>query len=390
MRLPWYFGRARTVTGGPFGPGHILFSVNNYPPHVGGVQRHVAALAAALARRGWRATVVTLAEAPGEEVSQGIRIVRLRRHLPVADVLGFPAPGVVRRVVARLDEPVDVVSTHTRFFPMTWAGIALGRALGAPVVHTEHGSGFVSGGSAVVRLASRTVDRTLGRRALRRADRVLGVSDGVADFVDRLADVRAEVLPNAIDLAAWPRPVVPAPGPARLVFLGRLVDGKGWGDFLEAGSALTAEGRDVELHMIGDGEQRDAVARRARELGVAGVLRVHGALPPERIVPLLAGGVLVNPTVLSEGFQTSLIEAAVVGATTVSYPVAGIGMLQDAGAPIVETDPVPRALADGLRRVLDTPLAPMPAAAAETWGWDARAEEYERVLGSVRSGRPSG
>src|SRR5690606_19242323 len=106
----------------------------------------------------------------------------------------FPLPGLTRRLARALAaDGVGVVSTHTRFFPMSFVGIRLARRLGVPAMHTEHGSDFVRGVAGPIALASRLVDRTAGRYVLRRADVVLAVSEEVRRFVRRLAGVDSRV-----------------------------------------------------------------------------------------------------------------------------------------------------------------------------------------------------
>ena len=53
---------------------HIAFVVNNYPPRVGGVEKHVGALAARLVGLGHRVTVFTLSDEPGVSVEDGVRV----------------------------------------------------------------------------------------------------------------------------------------------------------------------------------------------------------------------------------------------------------------------------------------------------------------------------
>lgn len=59
---------------------HILFILEYYPPHVGGVETLFANLTAALARRGYRVSVVTLwlPGSPTRETVDGVEIIRVR------------------------------------------------------------------------------------------------------------------------------------------------------------------------------------------------------------------------------------------------------------------------------------------------------------------------
>lgn len=362
---------------------HVGFVVNNYLPHVGGVELHVAALARTLRRRGHQVTIVALGETPSAGDEDGIHVVRLQERLRIGDVLAFPPPGTGRRLRRLLSERgVDLVSVHTRFFPMTWLGIGAARASGLPVVLTEHGSDHVASDSKLIALAARLVDETFGRWALRRADRVLGVSEQVVSFVGRLGRVPAEVFYNAIELpAAGPEPKA---RPGRLVFVGRLVAGKGWPEFVEAVTQLRQQGLEVSGTMLGGGPDEAAVRRAA-----PAEVEVLGRVPPDEVAGHLRGATLVNPTTLSEGFQTTLLEALAVGGRIVTYPVPGAQALADDGAPLRITERRDLAsLVAGLQAMLADPSAPYPPEKLEKWSWDARATQFEQVAAALIARRP--
>ena len=357
----------------------IAFVVNNYPPRTGGVELHVRSLARELVRQGHDALVVTLGERPGWSDDEGVRVLALPEHFRVADILGFPGPGTRPRLTRLLrDERIDVVSVHTRFFPMSFVGWRAARAAGIPVIHTEHGSDHVASESAAIRLASRAVDFTLGRAVLRGANRVLGVSESVTAFVRRLAGVEADVFYNAID----PTPAGAAPAadrPDRLVFVGRLVPGKGWREFLAAVRAVRAEGRPVTAEVVGDGPDRQELEAAILELGLADAVAVRGRVSQAEVREALRGATLVNPTTLSEGFQTTLLEALAEAGRVVTYPVPGAEVLQSRGAPVaIASGRDGAALEDALRTMLDEPGAPVPPGFIDAWTWPARAEQFVR------------
>jgi glycosyltransferase involved in cell wall biosynthesis len=364
---------------------HVAFLVNNYPPHVGGVEQHVASLAKHLVAAGHRVTVVTLGGAPGDVIENGIRVVRLRDWLRVGDVLSFPYPGATHRIVRLLQGTgVTVISSHTRFFPMTTVAASVARKLRLPVVHTEHGSDFVRGVHALVGMASRLVDHTAGRSALRRARIVLAVSERVAVFVRRLSGVQARIFYNAVDLELWRAAARPAR--ARLVFVGRIVPGKGWPELLDAVAAIRdSAGRPFEVAIYGAGPESDRLQEAIRRRSLGDIVTYRGQVSREVLAAEVAGAILVNPTTLAEGFQTSLIEVLAAGGRVVGYDVAGAGILADDGAPVRVVAPTADALADAVAAELSAPSAPYAADRLARWGWDQRATEYAAVLAEAEA-----
>ncbi|BDA63681.1 glycosyltransferase family 4 protein [Actinomyces capricornis] len=366
----------------------LAIITNTYPPRTGGLELHVHNLAQGLVEQGHTVRVLTISQdgAPASRRDGRVTVLTGRSHLPVADVISFPSLGTTRRMAGYLAaEGIEVVSTHTRFFPMSLVGLRAARRAGIPVIHTEHGSGFVASTSPVIAAGSRTVDLTWGRYVLRRADRVLAVSPQAADFVTRLSGVGAEVFYNAITPPV--AGVVHGDRPAHLVFVGRVVDGKGWDTFLEAVAALRRGGLEVDGELLGDGADLALARRRAKDLGLEGVVDIPGRVPAAQVRERLDGATLVNPTVLSEGFQTTLLEAIAEGGRVVTFEVPGAQLLRESGAPVaICPERTTTSLVATLREFL---AAPPPSAVPDLitpWTWPVRAQQYSRIAQEVLDG----
>src|SRR5579875_1235642 len=156
----------------------------------GGVQSHVAGLAAALRGLGAEVEILAPADGPAEGV------LPLGRSLPV------PSNGSVQRValspatVARTARLVrsrgyDVVHVHEPFLPAACLTAVV--AARVPVVATAH----------MYRRALLwyAVFAPLVRLAVRRVDVLLAVSAAAAEYVRRGTGRTAEIVPNGIDYA---------------------------------------------------------------------------------------------------------------------------------------------------------------------------------------------
>lgn len=363
---------------------NIAFVVNNYPPKRGGVEQHVHALGTHLVRQGHRVTVITLDDTPGRSVEDGITVYRLKEYLRVEGIVGFASPvGLYKALRVLKKEKIDVISVHTRFFSMSWWGVVLGRLLNIPVVHTEHGSGFVVSEKAVIRLASQLVDRTLGVLTLRAASKVLGVSQPSCDFVKKLSGVDAEVFYNVSPLPmAAPEDVVFQR--KKLVFLARVVEVKGWRAFLETVQQLHAEDAEITGVVLGAGVDLEKAKAYAAELGISDAVDFKGFVDHATVARELRGATLVNPTVAAEGFQTTIIDAYVSQAAIVTYDVSSARVLKDAGAQvhIVEQQGVPQ-LAAAVRAELAQGPQAYPVEDLQQWGWASQGKTYEQVLKSL-------
>lgn len=368
---------------------HVAIVVNNYPPKVGGLESHVSHLAAGLQKRGMHVTVVAVDNDVPSGLINEIEVVRFKGTPMVASVFAVPWPGAGAKLRSFLKERgVTVISTHTRFFPMSFVALRAGKRLGIPVIHTEHGSDHVRGVTPFIGWISRLVDVTVGKYILRQATKVLAISSAAQDFVFSLAGVKSSVFHNAIDTSAFSSSSLEGARPTLcLVFLGRLVDGKGWEMCLGVGEALAQDIPDLEVHFIGDGAKRSDLETAVAASVIRKNVVIHGYLQPPAIREILSNGILLNPTVLAEGFQTTLLEAVASGCAVISTPVAAAQYLSNAGAPVTIVPTLDEtAWVDACRSRLSQPPLPVNKKLLETFDWSARSREYETIISEVTKG----
>lgn len=147
-------------------------------------------------------------------------------------------------------------------------------------------------------------------------------------------------------------------GRRNLLFVGRLVGGKGIDDLIRAYARLSPELRSqVDLDIVGDGDEFEALRRQAA--GIEGTVRFHGRRSPEDVARLMRSATaLVGPSKRSpigwvEGFGLVFMEAARAGTPSIGYRTGGI----------------PEAVADGETGLL-----------ADEGDIDALAAAMERIL----------
>jgi len=155
------------------------------------------------------------------------------------------------------------------------------------------------------------VSRTMVRSVYPRASRVIAVSDGVALDLRENFDVPDEKIvsiPNPTDidsvleLSRAPLPI--EVGAPFIMSAGRLVKVKNFA-MLVRGFALA--GGDRKLVIAGEGEERGALERLARELGISDRVLLPGFI--QNPYPLMAAAdIFVLPSD-SEGYPNALIEA---------------------------------------------------------------------------------
>ncbi len=311
----------------------------------GGGERYLHGLCTAQAAAGHRVTVLTDAASPPHEMA-GVEVRRvaassglrsgLKARRAVLEALAEAAPDVVHlhetyrflsplvlRALLRRHASVKTVHDaglvcfhdevgRTKLFrggvcrrPMTAACVAAGCF-----------------GASPGRLREMAL-RTWELRAARAVGRIVVNSAFMREELERnrCDPARIRTIPPWTDIEAAAD--APPPGEARLLFVGRLDRGKGIAHFLGALSLLRGDGWRAEV--VGDGPLMDGARRIVARLGLAERTTFHGALPRDRLVPLLrAGRLLCMPSVVPETFGIVGIEAMACARPVVAYDAGGI------------------------------------------------------------------
>lgn len=288
----------------------ILHLTDHYQPVLGGIETHVAALAARQAARGDDVTVLTSTAAAADgrhNDDHGPVTVRRLRALSDVDPIELGAHDVVHAhisvaalftartaaLAARTGTPT-VVTVHSLWDglgPLPAAAAALTGLRDAPVLWT-----------AVSRVAAGQLARRLpGER-------------------------RVPVLPNAVDAA--PRHATPRRdprAPVRLVSTMRLARRKRPLQLLDVMADLRrSTSVPVQLTVIGDGPLRARVERRLHRGDLLDAVYVTGRLEPAQVLRTLAGAdVYVAPARL-ESFGLAALEARCVGLPVVGHAGSGL------------------------------------------------------------------
>jgi glycosyltransferase involved in cell wall biosynthesis len=308
---------------------------------MGGPALHVAYLSAGLQDRGYDTTLVAGSLALGEESMAG---VAQRLGVPIVTVPELHreiSPLRDLRAVYHLADLIHDVRPHILHTHTAKAG-AIGRLAarllgetGPPiVVHTFHGHVLRGYFDPVRSTAFRLLERWLAKRTTA----LVAVSPEVRDDLVALGVAPREqftVVRLGIELDRRvgdgdgevprldTRRVLGIP-PDRFVvgWIGRMTAVKRTDDVLLAIRALRERGVDAVLCMVGDGPDRDAVERRAHELGIVRNSLFLGY--QEEVASYYAAfDALILPSA-NEGTPVSAIESLAGGRPVVATRVGGV------------------------------------------------------------------
>jgi len=146
--------------------------------------------------------------------------------------------------------------------------------------------------------------------------------------------------------------------------------------------------------LVGDGPERDAVARRAHELGVEGAVRLLGRREDFCVLLRHADGFLLPSE--SEGFGVAALEAMAAGVPVFGYRVGGLPEVVADGAgtlvPRGDVDALAAAVVAGVRdrAVRDAMGSAARVAAEERFGREAAVVRYETYFRHVLASRAKG
>jgi glycosyltransferase involved in cell wall biosynthesis len=202
---------------------------------------------------------------------------------------------------------------------------------------------------------------------------------------------------NGVDLErfSFPRDRV-STLPLRAVFVGRLVPYKGADILIKAAAEFLKRGQ-LELHIIGDGVQRDLLERLVDRLSIRDSVRFYGDIPHTQIQHhLRTCDFMAFPSIRELGGAV-VIEAMALGVTPVVADYAGPADLVDENTGIRIPFRDEKSLIDGMRRaigeIIDHPevLERLGAAARQRvladLTWDAKARQilsvYRTALAAV-------
>ena len=293
-----------------------------YLPNLGGVEKYTANLAHALVASGQKAIVVTsaLEDNPGIAEEDGVTVVRMPSHLLLNKRFAAPKKGAGLDELMKWlrEQPIDRVLVNQRFYPTSIFGLKFAESQGLPAITLDHGSAHLTMANPFLDFFIQRYEHLITAIDKRHCNHYCGVSEKSAEWLEHFGIQNASILHNAIDADDFVmsssnrsfRSELSLPDDAFIVaFTGRLVEEKGIMRACEAAEGLATKGQDnIHLLLAGDGP-------KAKEIAKLGSKNIHllGRLSMEDISALLAqSDVFCLPTV-SEGFSTSMLEAAAHG-----------------------------------------------------------------------------
>ena len=167
----------------------------------------------------------------------------------------------------------------------------------------------------------------------------------------------------------------PPAEPPLFVYAGTHSEWHGAGIFIEALHAVARDHPGTRLLFYGNGEDRERLRARSRELGIEGRVEFHGPIPPAALSPILAGATASVASLAPVPANEYALATKVYSSLAAGCPVifAGIGptvtFLNDAEHPQagVAVDYDVEAAAAAMKAAAESPLGPEARTTLASW-----------------------
>lgn len=303
----------------------------NFLPNIGGVEKFTDNLARQLVAMGHSATIVTnnvFNSLAHETLESGAEIFRLPCRPFLNGRLPFPRHGQdFNDLIDRIyEKPVDYVVINTRFYPHTFIGAQHAATKGIKPIIIDHGSAYLTFGNKAIDLLVKGYEHmvTIALKARYNSD-FYGVSQASAAWLETFGIKASGVINNSIDADRYFNQASDRDFREQfsqscfiVSFTGRLIPEKGISTLLDAANRLSDD-TTIKFLIAGDGPLMSELKKNN-----PGNIYLLGKLDSKDIAALLRqSDVFCLPT-RSEGFSTSLLEAAACYTTPIITNVGGV------------------------------------------------------------------
>lgn len=301
----------------------VIFGAH-YIPHMGGVENYMYHLQRKLIDDGHHVTIVTSKEMglSTEDVdNNGCVIYRLPSFLPMNG--RYP---IVRRcsretkaILTKLSEQsYDLCLVNTRFYFISLLGIKFGSDHKIHTIVIDHGTSHLSVHNKILDYIGAKWEHHLTNVGMKYKPDYGAVSMASIEWLKHFNISGKYIFYNAID----PQEIEEArqkkivnyrmefhvPKDATVVsFTGRMLEEKGIPQLLQAAEELHKENYKVHFFLAGDGPLLDMAVRETKDKDYIHTL---GRLDKDHIIALLDSSDIFCLPSFSEGFSTSILEAA--------------------------------------------------------------------------------
>lgn len=315
----------------------VVLMVGAVPPPTGGIATQVDLLLSSSLGRRYRLLLF----------DPELPVVRSGARPPVVLRLIASARMFVRFAIMLRSESVQITHLHASSFPGVYEKALMGvlaRLMRRRVVLQLH--------SGVFETVWRTSRFGAGVAAALQAPNAVTVQS--TEWVRTVSQIAPRAhpyfVPSCIRTDRYPATIRESGQVVRFLFVGWIIREKGIFELAEAVARMPKDSPAFEIHVVGDGVDKEMLEERVAKLDLAKTVTIHGWVDEaEKHRLIQSADVFVLPT-YSEGMPVALLEAMAAGLAVITTPVGAIPGLVTSG---VHGELVQPRDVDGLARALD-------------------------------------
>ncbi len=299
----------------------ILHISKKYPDAIGGDAIVVYNLELHQARDGHDVTILT---SKSREVIQKPNVIQFG----IPDVAAHIDAITMKRIVSLVWFPFttfrilsaikpDIIHTHSAELGFLVSFLA--KIFHIPVIQTCHGICFNDKSVSPVK---RVLEAFLLKYGLFTYITTVDKCS-LEDFSRQgIRDVR--YIPNGVDVASFSGKSIHCMHPMKFLSVGRLEHQKGFDVLIDAAMSLKQVTDDFQVNIIGDGSQRDGLARQISRCSLEDTVHLLGSVPKEELVQqYICSDAFILPS-RWEGLPLTLLEAWAAGLPVIVTNVGGL------------------------------------------------------------------
>ncbi len=308
----------------------FCFFSAQYLPTVGGVERFTHNLAAQIVKTGHKAVVVTsaLENLPHEETVDGVKIIRvpslhfMNGRMPVA-LCSKKWSNAKQKL---LQYNIDFIVIQTRFYPLCLLGAKFAKKHNIPSIVIEHGTAHLMRGGISGTLGN-IYEHVFIKLIKHYSKDFYGVSKACCQWLMHFNIKSDKVLHNAVDKTQLLNIAnntklqcenLFEEGHVNIVFSGRFIKEKGVIPLLKAFEKVKEKGQNASLFLAGNGP----LFEQAKQVLPSGA-HLLGMLSYEQNIALVKKADIYCLPTFSEGFSTSVLEAAALNTVIITTKTGG-------------------------------------------------------------------
>ncbi len=302
-----------------------------YVPHLGGVERYVDKLSAALVRLGYEVVIVTSKHDDLKSVEQ--KDGRTVYRLPIRNIakerypIPNPTPEYKRLMQEIENEGIDVFLLNTRFHLTSLVGARMGKRLGRHVMLIDHGTGHFTVNSPVLDFFGKIYEHVLTWWMKRYVDNFYGVSEACNVWLKHFSIRGTGVFYNSIDPVDGARVEdyykdTYSKDAVVISYAGRVIKEKGVLNLLTAFLEFEQRHPEIKAKLViaGDGPLLEDIKRDYKSLSIDFIGKVDFA----HVMALYKrSDIFVYPSLYPEGLPTSILEAGLMDCAVIATPRGG-------------------------------------------------------------------